>query len=189
MQFFPISFFFYVLFLIIMCAIILTKCIILENDDSEFSLPLQKGSMIDTNGDSDKIIIALDVILIYSIMLLSIWESFFSWYRYYTTLDATTLFERPSIWNVFQKFSIYMIIFIASFLCEVHATYFIFPIVIILYTAFNTYCTLKFASLLIGRYRLFISLVFPICTHVQSMSVRVKLYTKQWEDHNTTKIY
>ena len=85
-----------------------------------------------------------DFILIYGIMVLALWESLFSFYRYYTTMHSLKSLEVPSAIHVLAVFSIYAVVFMVIFLATMHLYYFIFPLVILCHFLFNMYCTWKF---------------------------------------------
>ena len=57
---------------------------------------------------------------------------------------------------VIKKFSGFAFLFICVYIAEIHIYYWSNIFVIILYCGFNGYCTLRFASILIQRYKIFI---------------------------------
>lgn len=115
---------------------------------------------VDSQIPNRNITYILDHILIYGIMLLSIWESLFSFYRYYTTFIATKKFQEASTSKVMKRFPIFAVIFTILFMIEMHLYYFVCPITILFFISFNFYCTLKFASMLIERYKVFIGMIY-----------------------------
>eukprot|EP01084_Bolivina_argentea_P271716 462417_1 len=151
-DFFPIAFFIYLLFLIFICAIIIMKCIIFN---TYYDVDSIKDFFIDSYNEhfnfnsitnisfNNRIELGyvLDWILIYSIMTISIWESLFSFYRYYTTKITSKTLIRPSSIQVFGLFAIYWLTFLIFFVGFIHFNYWLFIIILLLYVIFNIYWT------------------------------------------------
>eukprot|EP01083_Nonionella_stella_P139817 427306_1 len=97
------------------------------------------------------------MMIIYGTMILSIWESLFSFYRYYATKSSIHSFCAASLSTVLSRFIIYIILFVCVFCIYVHLFYPIFPLLIILHCVSNMYCNLSFASILIQQYSHFLS--------------------------------
>eukprot|EP01083_Nonionella_stella_P189100 698588_1 len=171
-DFFPVSFLFYILLLIFLCILI---CIIeiltyLQSDSEETLTDLLFALSIKSNHahslfelhkihlleDEAPAIYVLNLFLICGIMLVSCWESLFSFYRYYTTYQAIK--TRPiSSCRVIKRFLFYGIIYCTVFVVEIVVYYYTFLLVVLLHLCFNVYCTWKFAGFLIEEYKRFIS--------------------------------
>eukprot|EP01084_Bolivina_argentea_P048280 88972_1 len=164
-NFFPTSFLFYLQFKILLCILIIIVEILNFSYNTESVIDLlfgysiksyQKNSLtqlhLHHNFKTDKLygfIVILDHILIYGIMISNLWESLFSFFRYYSTVWSTTNNTIISTKKVVKKFVIYYgIIFCILFLMEIHVWWTLFPVVVILHFVFNFYCTSKFASIL-----------------------------------------
>ena len=98
----------------------------------------------------------LDYILVYGTMTLSIWESLFSYYRYYTTKISSNSCQLVSTSQVLFRFLIYIVIFVTLYTIQMQLYYWIFPLLIILHCGFNIYCNTAFAAILISKYKHFL---------------------------------
>ena len=120
-DFFPASFLFYIMFLMLLCILTVVVQILYIVIDDEvnlsnllFASPVQSHHMhslnelhrirVRTAEDIYITVIVLDYILIYGIMLLALWESLFSFYRYYTTMRTLKSLEVPSALTVLPIF-------------------------------------------------------------------------------------
>ena len=101
-----------------------------------------------------------EYLLMYGIMVLSIWESLFSYYRYYMTFAVTKHMHEPSIKYVLTRcpMAMFMFLFLALFVVEMHLFYWSFPLLLALFSLFNVYTIWGFAALLIEKYKVFIDL-------------------------------
>ena len=108
---------------------------------------------------------SMDWILAYCIMILSVWESLFNFYRFYTTMYAAKYFYTLETKQVLQKYAVYASIYCLIFLICIHAYYWLFPLVVGCHFFFNVFCTMQFAHILIVQYGHIISLVLVcICS-------------------------
>eukprot|EP01084_Bolivina_argentea_P268539 456143_1 len=180
-NFFPISFLFYMMFILTIClAIIMSDIIQSINSNQNRTIlwyiiyeytpgweslqikyfPINELHSIDVN-------IWFDYIIIYGIMIASIWQSLFNFYRYYTTFLNTKDFQDIAISSILYKFSGFAIIFAILFMAQIHFYYWLFPLVLGLYFGLNWYCSWKFSSVLISRYKLFIAMEGTFQTKLQ----------------------
>eukprot|EP01084_Bolivina_argentea_P138408 243669_1 len=159
-DFFPITFVFYLSFLIIVCIIIVIRCIIL-NTYIELHMPYAIPTM-DLSFPSNNTIHMThitDWILVYCIPIISLWESLFSFYRFYLTYSTSkSLTAQPTMLRVFLIFSMYMITYSAFYVAFIHYNYWFFPFIILIHFSFNTFCTFQFAAILIKSCQSFISM-------------------------------
>ena len=95
----------------------------------------------------------MDYIIVYMILIISVWDSLFSWYRYYSTLFISVKFYHAPTQRVVKLFIVYGIPYCALFIAQIHFYYWLFPFVVLMHILFNTYCTWKFAQLLLNSYR------------------------------------
>ena len=95
----------------------------------------------------------IDWIICYGILIVSVWESLFSFYRYYTTLFISSRFFQAPIKEIFKYFICYAIPFCILFTLQMHVYYFLFPIIILMHWTFNIFSTWKFAQILVASYR------------------------------------
>eukprot|EP01083_Nonionella_stella_P165984 553645_1 len=137
-DFFPISFFLYLSLLILTHILILLVCL--------FNRTLFKSHPINF----------MHYPLIYIMLILSIWVSLFSFYRYYTTLVSIVHLTSVSTRDLFQRFSLYAAVFAVLFVIQIHVLYWLFPLVICMFGAFNLYCTYRANAMLIQQYRRFL---------------------------------
>eukprot|EP01083_Nonionella_stella_P163035 535761_1 len=99
-----------------------------------------------------------DYILIHSAMCLFIWESLFSFYKYYTTNVIVRKYQIVSTQAIASRFMIYAVTFAVLFAGQMHFYYYLWPLLFLLHAIFNLVCTLMFSSMLIAKYRLFIEM-------------------------------
>lgn len=161
MDFFPIAFLFYSLFVLLL-SLSVTGVQILDTVTSGQTLTtttlfsfqsnhetLLKVHDVELNSAKD-LYIALP--LIYGILLLALWQSLTSFYRYYTTMRSLVSMDRPSTSRVFLLFSIYAVTFSLLFLSMIHINHSVFPAVVLVHFLFNLYCSYVFSSALIQKY-------------------------------------
>mmetsp|Transcript_56027 Transcript_56027/g.93368 ORF Transcript_56027/g.93368 Transcript_56027/m.93368 type:complete len:926 (-) Transcript_56027:42-2819(-) len=163
-DFFPVSFVSYLIFLVFVCALILYQAFhspyselvhlrYMFNDVTRnftgWSAFWSVNSMhhYDTRYQSGNN--ALDWILMYAVVMLSMWDSLFSFYRYFTTLYSSTKFETLSLSGVVRYYCVYAMPFLALYLCQIHVYYLLFPVLIVAHLSLNCWCNWKFASILI----------------------------------------
>eukprot|EP01084_Bolivina_argentea_P052268 96006_1 len=181
-DFFPAAFFYYLTFQILLCLLIITLDIItysntynklhsdllftytiptlhhinnVKNSLFTYHHKVQVSNFNQVN-EYQLIINISEYILCYSVMLLLLWESLFSFYKYYTTLFVVLHCKIASTKAVTMRFMIYVIIFSICFNLQIHFYYYLWPILLALHFIFNTYCTFKFSSILITKYIAFI---------------------------------
>ena len=170
LSFFPLSFLFYILFLLFLAllAFAVQTTVLLSNHQwtvSSLFLPFplhsdHQHSVFELHGinldpHAHRISFSLfiaDYILIYGVMVLSLWDSLFSFYRHFTTMRTLRALEVPTTSKVLRLFSIYAVIFTLLFLSTVHLYYFLFPVVVLCHFLFNLYCTWTFSAALITKY-------------------------------------
>eukprot|EP01083_Nonionella_stella_P249170 861883_1 len=69
---------------------------------------------------------------IYALMIVAmIWESFFYFYRYYTTKITTFYLHSPTLIEVLKPFSFYCTIIVSLFVLQTQLYYYLFPVVIV----------------------------------------------------------
>ena len=172
--FFPISFLLYLLFTIGLCVILIIVEILEFYDSANHSVrklligsytthglnQLHQISWANTQSYDDYITIRiLDYVLIYGIMILSVWESSFSFFRFYTTVYCSINFYSIPTNKVLIKFVLYYgIAFCLLCMFQIHVYYGIFPVIIIMHIGFNFYCNIRFSNTLTEQYRKFIGM-------------------------------
>eukprot|EP01084_Bolivina_argentea_P017619 32876_1 len=168
-NFFPILFLYYVLFILSICVAIIaleiTNSLYTDNELNFYSFSLKSYrhhsifelQQMQTASIHPLGIYICDFIIIYGILILSIWSSLFSFYRYYTTYLSTHQFTSISTHDVLLRFSVFAIPFAILFIIEIHLYFWLWPMVVALYCGFNWYCSWKFASILIKQFEFFTS--------------------------------
>eukprot|EP01083_Nonionella_stella_P029874 82097_1 len=143
-DFFPVSFLLFLTLLILLHIVLITLCIL---DNESF-----KPSKLSI--DEFRI---LDYVLMYSMVIVSVWVSLFSFHRYLTTLISTKRISAvPSYKGSVHIFSLYTVIFVALYLIQIHFYYWSFPLVIVLFFVFNIYCSYHASAMLIEQYKRFL---------------------------------
>lgn len=94
----------------------------------------------------------LDFFIYCMIPFIAIWESLFSFYRYYTTLSSSKYFYSLSLRAVFKPFSVNIVIFLILFVVQTQFYYWLFPIVFLYYFTTNIYWIYNVAYLLLKSY-------------------------------------
>eukprot|EP01084_Bolivina_argentea_P011840 22166_1 len=119
-DFFPMSFLWYITFVIILCLLtIITEVLkyFIYSEATRFInvsfIEIRKMNTIHI----------LDYIIIYGILILCLWASLFSFYRYLSTLNSATKLQSLSTKKLFKKFTIYAIIFCIIFIIQIHLYY------------------------------------------------------------------
>eukprot|EP01083_Nonionella_stella_P055270 145849_1 len=205
-DFFPASFLYYLLFTIVLCALIITVDITdyyvthdtLHYDilfdysvqsfhrlggDKKLLFTLQSIhlSNIETSkstGWAGLFIKISDYILIHSVMLMVVWESLFSFYKYYTTNVILRLSNGETISTqvLASKFMVYGATFALLFVAQMHFYYYLWPILFLSHCVFNLVCTLTFSSVLIKKYRMFIAMEGGL-QNVDNRTILNSIYT------------
>eukprot|EP01084_Bolivina_argentea_P301842 520870_1 len=121
-DFFPSSFLFYILFKIILCILIIQVEILNYYDNTQETITdllfgysmkaytqnsiyqLHKIQLISEEHIIHILIFILDHLLIYGIMISAVWESLFSFYRYYSTKYSINNYTLVSIKKLIFKF-------------------------------------------------------------------------------------
>lgn len=105
----------------------------------------------------------IDWIIMYCMIILSLWDSLFSFYRYYTTMYCAKKFILLSTKTIIKYFSIYAIPYCIIYLLQIHIYYFLWPVLILLHTVMNTWCNWMFAKILIDSTLQYASSVYFLC--------------------------
>ena len=87
-----------------------------------------------------------DFLLCYLVLALSILESLFNFYRYYTTQWASDHVFHASHTAILRWFSIYSISFTTLWALHRHIYYWLFPLLIAAHSTFNLFCICLFAA-------------------------------------------
>ena len=164
-DFFPAAFLFYSLFLMLLSILVMTVQILdittnghtltaatLFSSRSDHQSLLLHEVEINSAKDLSITLCITDYALIYGVMVLALWQSLFSFYRYYTTMRSLVSMDRTPTSRVLLLFSIYALTFTLLFLSMIHIYYFLFPVVVLLHFVFNLYCSYIFSSALIKKY-------------------------------------
>eukprot|EP01083_Nonionella_stella_P236628 830886_1 len=142
-DFYPASFFYYLIFEILLCLLMMT-C------DALIQQHILQPPSIQTH--------VIDYVLRYSVMLLLIWTSLFSFWKYYTTMAVVQSYEIVPTQDIMLRFVIYFIAFALLFVLQIHVFYWLWPVLLVTHSGFNLVCTMKFSSVLIEKYRLFMEI-------------------------------
>eukprot|EP01084_Bolivina_argentea_P311869 539882_1 len=147
-KFFPMAFFLYNIFIIILSTVIICICcinyIVSYNIKPEsiiqllFKFNLHKQQSITY--------IIFNYILSYGIMLLSIWDSLFAFYRSYSTYKTSTFSLLVSTTQILKLFSIYAIPFCVLYTIQINFFYWLFPPLIFMKLCFSICCHCKFVQ-------------------------------------------
>ena len=109
-DFFPLSFFFYNIYVILLSILILSKYTIISSMQSNhqlFNVSFLNYHANDNNKyNNHNYPSIIDWIIVYSLILLSIWESLFNFYRFYSTCFASSLCQ--SVQFLFISSSAYL---------------------------------------------------------------------------------
>ena len=147
-DFFPKSFLYYVIFVMLLTMLIIVSEILSCSDKKTHRLSYDSYALSQLHHMQTAQ--NFDYVLIYGFMVLCVWQSLFSFYRYYSTLYGTQKLESFSMRKLFQIFRIYAIIFCAVYVITIHVYYYLLPAVIITFASFNCYCLYKFAAMVTG---------------------------------------
>eukprot|EP01083_Nonionella_stella_P088013 245038_1 len=125
-------------------------------------------------------VIMMDYVLVCVILIVSIWVSLFSYYRYHTTLMSITL-QSVSSRELLYKFPVYAVPFGLLFLFQIYVFYWIFPLVVIIFGAFNIYCTYHASAMLIQQYKSFIEQTdsFSVTFNMNNDLLKSIVFTKR----------
>eukprot|EP00485_Elphidium_margaritaceum_P002836 CAMPEP_0202699550 /NCGR_PEP_ID=MMETSP1385-20130828/12784_1 /ASSEMBLY_ACC=CAM_ASM_000861 /TAXON_ID=933848 /ORGANISM="Elphidium margaritaceum" /LENGTH=749 /DNA_ID=CAMNT_0049356525 /DNA_START=136 /DNA_END=2385 /DNA_ORIENTATION=- len=152
-DFYPIAFLVYIGWMAVL-SILVICAEVWQDSTFEFEFKLDPGhhSMDDSHaiGVNEHFI---DYVLIYGVMVSSLAESFFSYYRFYTTMMVSRLLVNISTTAVCKRFSLYMALFCVLYVCAMHLFYFVFPLILVLFIVFNVFCVVKFSLDLLQRLR------------------------------------
>ena len=193
-DFFPVSFVSYLIFIVIITGFILYKLFEIEVNNNHYTsysewdciknmisaliskyktnesfLKLNLSHFgIKYDYDKDDMFKShlIDWIIMYCMIILSLWDSLFSFYRYYTTMYCAKKFVLLSTKTIIKYFSIYAIPYCIIYLLQIHIYYFLFPLLIISHTIINTWCNWMFAKILIDstlQYASLVTLCFINC--------------------------
>ncbi len=110
-----------------------------------------------------------DWIIYISILIMIILESFFAFYRYYTTVTSSKYFYSPRITSVLQRFLIYVIILLILFTTQTQLYYWTFPIVFLYYFISNIYWIYKYIILIISHGDNDIKQIFKALNHAKML--------------------
>eukprot|EP01084_Bolivina_argentea_P031305 57932_1 len=174
-DFFPVSFLFYLIFMAFLCSLIIVKIFLMYKSWEDRLFQLSYIINYDTNilsniyknkyqfnklhqldiPKGNLIVYMIDLCIIYGTMILSMLESLFLFYKYYSTVKSAQTLCLVQTQTVLKTYSLYAIPFILMFILQISVYYWLFIIVFIYTTTFNFICTLAFSSLLLGRFKLF----------------------------------
>eukprot|EP01083_Nonionella_stella_P071074 190656_1 len=172
-DFFPMAFLVYLLLWMFVCAILLIRMFLTKDNHSwldslsQFDMPsinaiisIQINPYLNLphTSTTSRIIFVMDCIMLYLIMIMSLIESLFNFYRFYTTLLTSKYLKLTTLSDVIKRYTIYILIFATLYGVTVHLYFWILPLVILLHLGFGIYCNWKFASILIMSYTNFIGL-------------------------------
>eukprot|EP01083_Nonionella_stella_P065326 171057_1 len=93
----------------------------------------------------------MDYILIYAVMIISVWNSFFLCYIHYLTLSSLNELKIISTRKILSIFSMYGVVFCMTFVAQIHFYYWVYPLSIIYSFATNLYWAKRFSSLLMSH--------------------------------------
>ena len=156
-NFFPKSFYLYIIFNIILSLVVIMDGIVIDQNPFLFNYPIisnHDNSFTNFHSLTTQNIF-MDYICIYGVMILSIWESLFSFFRYYSTYKTAIEIVNISTTEIFKKYSIYIVIFSVLFIIQIHLYFWAFIPLILFSVIFNLYCNWKFAAILVEKYKLF----------------------------------
>eukprot|EP01083_Nonionella_stella_P002338 6739_1 len=158
-NFFPTSFLCFIILQIAICALLLCLDTITEHHHilSLFTHhPSWRaiGSSFHSSASDLSFVIASDYILMHSVMIVSIWESLFPFYKFYTTYKVVSNMQTVSPKHVMIRFMMYAFLFALLFNVQIHIYYYLWPILLLVHAVFNVVCTIKFSSVLIDKYQL-----------------------------------
>eukprot|EP01084_Bolivina_argentea_P119931 212623_1 len=105
--------------------------------------------------NNNTIIPILNYILVYQVLIISIWESSFTFVRYYATRGTTQFYHKMKDMQIYKRFCIYIIIFSILYLFQIHIYYYILPIITIMNVSFNMYYNYQFGAILLKQYKAF----------------------------------
>eukprot|EP01084_Bolivina_argentea_P170044 294678_1 len=177
---FPAAFLIYMIFILIVTGLIILRYITAESNISYTiitpnSSPTNLGNLtiLVTSMTKLTLSIYLDWIIYISIFVTTIFESFFSFYRYYTTISSQH-FYIPNITAVIKSFLTYTITFTLLFTIQTQLYYPIFPIVFLCYFITNIYWICKLTYVLIESFKKLTSLTNDNCAFkdIQSELIR-----------------
>eukprot|EP01084_Bolivina_argentea_P275795 470440_1 len=147
-DFFPVSFVSYILFIIIITSLILYK-LYTTNNNEPFRHNIHKFNASNISLMAHNKYDIIDWILTYSMIILSIWDSLFSFYRYYTTMYCAVNFSLVSIKTTIKYFSVYAIPYFIIYILQIHIYYYLYPILILSHGIMNFWSTWMFSKILI----------------------------------------
>ena len=88
----------------------------------------------------------------YGLLIMSLWECLFAYYRYYTTLKTTTSLVSATTGLVIKRFSVFALVYFVAFVATIHFKFWLFPCILAFNLLFNIHCHWTFASILIPIY-------------------------------------
>eukprot|EP01084_Bolivina_argentea_P279612 478043_1 len=138
-DFFPSSFCFYAIFTMFLCTILITKSILTDHTTSTYIQTIDS---------------VYYYILIYGVMIVSVWESLFSFCRYWITKIAEDQCRVASTTYCLKRFILYIIAYFTLWTLYTYVIHNIFVAIIIVtcHCTFNIYCISMNASILIKQY-------------------------------------
>eukprot|EP01084_Bolivina_argentea_P220543 373752_1 len=190
LNFIPISFLFYIIFQLILCCLVMVVQMLDKNYTNHHLFPAGESRHSSNSVFSihrlhipnyNKYSFILNHLLIFGIMILSLWESLFTYYRFYSTFESARM-QTVSTKHVLKRFSIYCIIFVILFNMQLYLYYWLWPLIVITHYSFNYYYTLKFSRLLIGECQKFeeihMNKANDICVNNQNIIKNVRYMRK-----------
>lgn len=166
-DFFPGSFLWYQLFIIVLISLILIKFISISsmyNLSESVSMGMIKfhsnysifdnSSFYNNSNNGEYPITFIDWVIIYGIFILNNWESLFAFYRYYSTRQTMTSLELVERKTIFKLFICrYSFTFGLLYTLQIHLYYWLFPLIILLQSTFSIFCTWKTSEILIFQFK------------------------------------
>eukprot|EP01083_Nonionella_stella_P043879 118398_1 len=156
-SFFPVAFIAYLMLIIALSVFVLcdfdeTDCIddIIQSVLYKWS-DAQTFTSLNINHYHMKFItdISIQWIMIYSMLIISLSDSLFSFWRYYTTMYCATYFYNLSAKMVLTQFSFYAVPFCIVYALQIHVYYALFPLLIVAHITMNVWCNYMFFKILI----------------------------------------
>eukprot|EP01083_Nonionella_stella_P112224 329880_1 len=166
-DFFPMAFFLYLILIIFICLLLSARFVMMYMNDAwhESVVRIIYPSIDDlttisfeSNDNEQLLMMFIDYAVIYLTMVMSLMESLFNFYRFYTTLMTTKKLILVTTQDVIKHYLIYSLIFAVLYVVVIHIYFWLFPILILVHCVFGIYCIAGFASTLITSYTNFVGL-------------------------------
>lgn len=153
-DFFPVAFLLYNIYVIFVTILIVCKYLYDDNDNNKESMFGHTGNILVANTNNHNYNKLINWIIVYSLIILSIWECLFNFYRFYSTYFASRKIIILNPQQIIFKFTLFFAIpFFAIFVIQIHYYYYLYPIIIFVYFFFNIINVWLFGHILIVQYR------------------------------------